>query len=323
MTAHSMQSIIEADNAAIFLVAYIKESFYMETRWLYHTSETFPTLVDEAKGVCVIPMGCVEKHGLHLPLGTDCFEAEKTAYLASQLETACVFPTFVFGDYAVAAPVAPAGNTPPGTITLPVETEMLLLEQLCEQISRNGMKKILIVNGHGGNVVWLSTFLRKMYNKKHDFVVGVIFVDLPAPHKMAELLLERGSGAIPELTVEDEEIILRHHAENMRLGHGCFGETAYMMGMAPELVHLERLGIESGLSTHAADYLKEAGIQIADYGWSQNYPNNYQGHDPIDCNERIGRAALRMEAERIANAFRVFKEDENVLKWHAEMNAGW
>ena len=200
---------------------------------------------------------------------------------------------------------------------------MLLLEQLCEQISRNGMKKILIFNAHGGNKVWLSTFLRKMYNTKHDFVVGVIFVDLPAPHKMAEQLLQNGSGSIPELTVEDEALILKYHEQNMEIDHGCFGEAAFMMGIAPEAVHLDRLGIESGHSTHKADYLAEAGLQIVNNGWDINYPNNYHGDDPVGCNERIGKAALRIEAERVAHAFAIFKQDENVLKWHEEMQKGW
>ena len=43
----------------------------METRWAYTTSENFASLIEESKGVCVIPMGCLEKHGLHLPVGTD------------------------------------------------------------------------------------------------------------------------------------------------------------------------------------------------------------------------------------------------------------
>ena len=82
----------------------------METRWLYHTSETFPRLVEESKGVCVIPMGCSEKHGLHLPLGTDCFEAEGTVLEAAKLETVCVFPTFFFGDDPIASPIKPEGS---------------------------------------------------------------------------------------------------------------------------------------------------------------------------------------------------------------------
>jgi len=291
----------------------------METRWLYHTSETFPSLVEEAKGVCVIPMGCVEKHGLHLPLGADIMEASAIVYEASKLETACVFPDFTFGDYCNAAPGQPAG-----TITLPLETETLLLEQLCEQISRNGCKKILICNAHGGNKVWLSTFLRKLANKKRDFVCAVCTLPFSSTHKiLAEQLLEKGSGAVPELSAEDEAYLLDFYNQGKTAGHACISETALIMAIAPEAVHLDRLGIESGLSAHKTDYLNDVGIQIVNGGWDINYPNSYEGHDPVDCNERIGRAALRVAAEKLARAIKVYKEDENVLKWHQEMQKGW
>ena len=70
----------------------------METRWLYTTSEDFAALRDAAERVCVIPMGCIEKHGLHLPLGTDIVKGSYIAHRASQLETVCIFPDFTFGD---------------------------------------------------------------------------------------------------------------------------------------------------------------------------------------------------------------------------------
>ena len=87
-------------------------------------------------------------------------------------------------------------------------------------------------------------------------------------------------------------------------------------------MHLDRLGVENGLSTHEADYLKEAGITLASGGWNINYPNAYHGHDPVGCNERIGKAALRFAAERLAHTVAVFKKDENVLKWHAAFQKG-
>ena len=70
----------------------------METRWLYATSDNFTELKKASKDTCIIPMGCVEKHGLHLPLGTDILQASEIAWQASQLETVCVFPDFIFGD---------------------------------------------------------------------------------------------------------------------------------------------------------------------------------------------------------------------------------
>jgi len=291
----------------------------METRWLYTTSENFPALVEASKEVCVVPLGCVEMHGLHLPLGTDIIHSRHIAYMASQIETACVFPDFTFGDVNINAPVKPNGFMHAGSITLKVETEMLLLEELCEQIARNGFKKILLYNGHGGNENWLSTFLRKMTNKKHDFVCAKVMMKLPVPHTMAEYLKANGSGSIPEITPEDEKLILDYHEMGMKIGHGGMSETAFIMGIAPESVKMDRLGIVSGLSTGVADYFKEAGIEIMSGGWDFNYPNALSGHDPVGCNERIGKAALRFEAERLANAIKVMKEDENLWKWHEEM----
>ena len=292
----------------------------METRWLYTTSENFARLREASGGTCVIPMGCIEKHGLHLPLGTDILKGSRLAYMASQLETACVFPDFTFGD----TPFGAHAERPEGSICLDVRTQMLLLEQLCDEIAANGFRKILVVNSHGGNVAWLDTFARNLGTRPHNYVFGYIRPsDLMTPHTMAKLLLEEGSGAIPELTPEDEALLIRYHKEDMLCGHACMGETAYMMALCSNAVHLERLGIESGLNLHKTDYLMEAGIRIKDDGWAINYPNAYSGHDPVGCNERIGKAALRFEAERFAHAVKVYKEDENLWKWHTENQKGW
>jgi len=299
----------------------------METRWLYTTSENFPALVEKSNGVCLIPMGCVEKHGLHLPLGTDIFEASGITYEATKLEPACVFPDFTFGDVNINAPVYPHGSMPAGSITVSVELEMMLLEELCDQIARNGFKKIMICNGHGGNGSWLKTFLRKMTNKKHDFVCCVYgMASSRSPYFMADILngesdiLEKnGRGAIPYLTKDDEDYILDFCAEKKTVGHAGLGETSCVMGLYPETVRLDRLGIESGLSNHKADYFNENGISIMSGGWDINFPNAFSGHDPDGCNERIGKAAVYIQSHRLAKAIKVLKDDENLWRWHEEM----
>lgn len=296
----------------------------METRWLYRTSEDFAELREASRNVCVIPMGCVEKHGLHLPLGTDALAASRIAHMASQIETFCVFPDFTFGDIPNNAPsIARGGNMTEGNVTLPVETYMTLLELLCEQISRNGYNKILIFNGHGGNTHWLHAFLHKLSNKKRDFVAGFVEIGLPAPHPMAEYLEKNGPGSIPELTPEDEALLIKYHKEHMVVGHACMSETACMMAIAPDAVHMDKLGIESGLPTGKSTYLREVGIEVEDGGWGLEFPNAYSGTDPIGCNERIGRACLRIEAERLAKAARVFKEDTYLLELLEQRQKGW
>ena len=287
----------------------------MDTRWLYVTAEEFPQLRELAKETCIVPLGCVEKHGLHLPVGQDIMQVSHIAYEASKLEPVCVFPDVAFGD------INGGTNPDDGYIEMPLELRNLMLDHFCDQIARNGYKKIIIYNGHGGNSAWLSSFLRKLEDRKHDYVVVVVMIKLQAPHMMAEKILAEGRGCIPELTTEDEDLLLKYHAENMKIGHGGFGETSYMMGIAPDCVHMEYLGRESGLGQNLTQKFSDAGIQLRDSGWFVNYPNAFSGHDPIGCNERIGKAAVRLEAERLANAIKVMKEDEDLLRWHGEKQA--
>ena len=286
----------------------------METRWLYTTSEEFESLRKASKDTCIIPMGCVEKHGLHLPLGTDILEASRIAYLASQMETICVFPDFTFGDLGENSPTAPAGN-----ISLSLELQMQLLEELCNQIARNGFKKIMIFNGHGGNVSWISAFLRKLENKPHDYVLVNVNIKCAVMERMAKEIEEKGSGVFEELTKEDEQVILECGSKKLKDGHSGYSETAYILGTSPESVHMDRLGIVSGKSRNLTGIYKGAGIQIRDHGWGVNFPDWIDSDDPIGCNERIGKVAIRMEAERLAKAIKIIKEDKNLIKWHNEM----
>jgi hypothetical protein len=160
-------------------------------------------------------------------------------------------------------------------------------------------------------------------NKKRDFVVGVVQVVLQAPHNLAIHLIQNGSGSIPELTVEDEELLIKHHKEGMIIGHAGFGETAYMMTLVPDSFEWDKLGIESGLPTKEGARYRSVGIKLADDGWGLDFPNSYCGNDPVDCNERIGAAATRFEVERLAKAVKVFKEDTYLLEQLAEKQKGW
>ena len=290
----------------------------METRWLYTSSPDLKKLCEASKGVCVIPMGCIEKHGLHLPLGTDILHASAITYAASQIETFTVFADYTFGDVPMGSPTAPAG-----TITLPIELELKLLMTYCDQIARWGYKKIVLYNGHGGNTALVELALREWTEEKRDYVLCSIFVDLPALKKMGEIIETEGSGSIPELTLEDEEYLVKCYKNKIKGGHACLGEAAHIMGIAPESVHLDRLGIESGLCTHVTDYLADAHLSIMSGGWDINYPNSFSGED-FECNERIGKASIRLSAERLAAKIKIIKEDTNIEKWLLdEYQKGW
>ena len=289
----------------------------METRWLYTTSNNFTALREAAKDTCIIPMGCIEKHGPHLPLGTDIIEASAIAYEASQLEAVCIGPDFAFGDVLPAA--APTSH--PGYITISLNTMITLLEELCDQAAKNGFTKVAVLNFHGGNSNWLDTFARYIQSKKKDYDFFILPPVLMAPHKMAEKIIDEGAEVFPELTKEDVELLLKYHEEKMLIGHGGFGETSIVMAAAPDTVKLDALGKESGLSNHMFDYLAQAKIKY--YGWDAEHPNAFSGNDPYGCNERIGKAAMRMTAEYYAKQFKVLKDDTLVAKARQKRQMGW
>lgn len=279
----------------------------METRWLYTTSENFTSLREISKDTCVIPMGCIEKHGLHLPLGTDILQANHIAFKASQIEPVCIFPDFTFGDISENSPTRPNGS-----ISLPVETIMLLLEQLCEQIARNGFKKIMIYNGHGGNISWLKTFLRKLDQKPHDFVVVVFNIRCGIMERIAKSKTFKG------LNDDDIKLAMDCLENRPEDGHGGYSETSFMLATAPESVKMDRLGIISGKSRNLTKKYKSVGITIRDGGWEIDYPNWLECDEPIGCNERIGEVAVKLESERLAKAIKFLKDDQDLIKWNQE-----
>ena len=84
-------------------------------------------------------------------------------------------------------------------------------------------------------------------------------------------------------------------------------ETCQMLAIRPDLVRLDRLGRVSGLPTHKGDRFVEAGVVIQ--GWELNFPNSYASTDPVRATANIGRLLIRLKAELVAKAARVFKED--------------
>ena len=91
----------------------------------------------------VLPLGCTEQHA-YLSLSTDSILAERLAVEAADPLSVPVFPVLAYG-------ITPYFRAFPGTITLRVETYMSVLRDILDAIAEQGFKRILIVNGHGGN----------------------------------------------------------------------------------------------------------------------------------------------------------------------------
>jgi creatinine amidohydrolase len=138
----------------------------LPAKWEELTAGEFKEAIAKAQGTCLLPFGILEKHGPHLPLGTDLLNVRYVVEHAAQQEYAVIFPEYYAGQIFEA-------KHEPGTIAYSPELQLRLLQETTDEMARNGCKKVVIVNGHGGNEDLLPYFAQTQLYKTHDYVVYV------------------------------------------------------------------------------------------------------------------------------------------------------
>ena len=133
-------------------------------QWELLNGRDFEQAARDCSGVCVLPVGSLERHGDHMPLGTDYLNAHQVACLAAAQEQAVVFPGFYFAQVCESMAC-------PGTIALRPELLVQLLRNVYEEIARNGFRKIIVLNGHGGNWPFLQFMGFTDMNQPRDYLV--------------------------------------------------------------------------------------------------------------------------------------------------------
>lgn len=118
------------------------------------------------KRTVLLPVGAVERHGDHLPLGTDGFLPEHIARRAAEKLGCPVLPTLWYGSCKAMKPF-------PGTFDLDSDCLYKYVRSLISEVNRNGFRLLCIVNGHGGNTTPLSMAARDI-SSRTDLSVMVI-----------------------------------------------------------------------------------------------------------------------------------------------------
>ena len=264
--------------------------------WENLREEEFENAIRESGGVCILPVGCLEKHGQHLPVGTDVIHITEIARLAAEKETACVFPSIYFGEKTGAGEFK-------GTVIFSAELRQQLLKETCREIARNGFKKILLYNGHGGNQAMISNFSRSVLYEDTDYMVYDYSIgsDFALPKKLMQ-------ENYPYLTKEDRAVLKDYTDSKKRYGHACFVETGWVYGVRPETVRLDKIDQESGASTHRFDEFANLKINTP-FAWMADYPNSYAGDSHEGMNERIARAMVEYSTDRLCKVIRFLKEE--------------
>ena len=159
----------------------------------------------------ITTFGSCESHGWHLPLGPDLFVPEEIAKRAAlRLGKTIVVPGVPFGTSI-------HYNQFPMSVTLRFETTIAIAEDIFESLINNGIKHIIILNGHDGNIPALEIAARKVKDRHKEAVL----VFIPAWWNIT------GARLKGTFDVWDG------------LGHGGEGETSITMAVKPELVNLE------------------------------------------------------------------------------------
>jgi creatinine amidohydrolase len=170
--------------------------------------------LDRDRIVIVLPVGSVEQHGRHMPVGTDTILAHSTALAAAARlpGRVAVLPPPWYGLSAHHMRFA-------GTVSLRAETMIALVEDIAASVVAHRFRRLLIVNGHGGNAGIIDVLASKLghahYGKAR--IAGLTYFQL-ARAAIAGLRESRPGG----------------------MGHACEFETSMMQHLRPELVAIDR-----------------------------------------------------------------------------------
>lgn len=249
-------------------------------QWEDLTAKRFEAFAKSCGGVCVLPIGVIEKHGNHLPLGTDMITGTSVCRAAAEKEPAVVFPYYYVGQIAEARHY-------PGTVAFPYRMQMDSLLAVCDEIARNGLKKILIINSHGGNEHFLPYFAQAMPGLDRDYAVYVGSLIGAKQGQYEKIVAAAGTSDLGQ--------------------HAGVSETALIMHLRGDLVHMEDQDPLDSVALHRLDDVKQSGV-FSGFNWYADYPNHFAG-DPAKATPELGALIFDILVENIAGCIRAVKED--------------
>src|SRR5271165_4197268 len=251
----------------------------LPVRWDELVASDWKRALELSKGTCLLPIGILEKHGPHVPVGSDLFHATYISREVAKREYVVVFPEYFYGQIYEA-------KYGEGTFALPPALITELLQATLDEIARNGFKKILIYSTHGGNPHWLRFFAQSQLDKRRDYVV--YYFD-PAPD--------------PEYTKEFQKYRKTPLAGDEHAGEQ---ETSRILAIRPDLVKLDRADNEDG-----SDQKRLAGMPNlwTAVSWYARFPNHYAGVGSA-ANVEEGKFSNEHITKLLVEAVRNVKNDK-------------
>jgi creatinine amidohydrolase/Fe(II)-dependent formamide hydrolase-like protein len=207
--------------------------------------------------VALLPVGALEQHGPHLPLDTDAFDAD---YLARRVAEACstphplVLPSISYGisyhhdDFA-------------GTVSITNDTLSRLVYDIGMSVAKNGIRKLVIINGHGGNT--------------------------PAINHAAQMINRDAGIFVCVDTGETSDVDIAEFIETPNDVHAGEIETSTSLAVRPELVRMDRAVTSiPAFSSKYLDFTSKRGVLW--YGATKNISESGVMGDPTRASAAKG-----------------------------------
>lgn len=229
-----------------------------------HLADVTWTDADEHEtNLAVLPVGSTEQHGPHAPLGTDAFTAEAIA--EAGLERA--------DSDGVLAPTIPVGVAEEhrhfsGTLWVSEATFRSYVGETIESLASHGWDRVVVVNGHGGNVDPLREVCGRLVRDELAYAVPFTWFDA----------VDTGDT-------------------DVSMGHGGPVETSLLLALQDTRVHTDRL---DAARTDAADSWGEwvSGVNLA-YDAAEFADNGVVG-DPTESSDDLGRTLFEDAQSKLA-----------------------
>jgi creatinine amidohydrolase/Fe(II)-dependent formamide hydrolase-like protein len=243
--------------------------------------------ISSEEALILIPIGSIEQHGHHLPIATDSIiSQEVTRLIAERINNefhVLVFPQIPFGK-------STEHTSRPGTVSLEIKVLTNLLHNICKDLVKNNFKKIVFINGHGGNTNLLNSILREIREETGAFVSSI--------YLYSETFLK--------------ESLDRFKLEELDVFHACTLETSFMMVLKPELVHMEKTSKEKPhkfTEESGYKYLKLAGSKGIEFSWLiDDVSDSGVIGDPTKASVELGQEVLESLVEKICEVLREIKK---------------
>ena len=203
----------------------IKQAPEFQTRWGDLSWTEFESCDPKTVKMALLPVGAIEQHGPHLPLSvdSDIIQALTTSLSAALTDSTCILPPNLIPTNSMAPllllPLQPIGFSQehtayPGTLTFNPQILYQSWVEIGEAVHRTGIKRLLILNGHGGNPPVMEMVARDLRSRLGMLVGQVNSYDLVPVNDYVPL-------------------------QEVRFGiHGGLIETALMLHLYPEKVRL-------------------------------------------------------------------------------------